>query len=560
MAKEIDNRLFWIKVVKRFFEGSFTELLGIFLAISYHIFLVNTAYAKDVVDQSNPYFLSEEKRQKIQDVLPHIAKTFAADLFKTNHFKSFEGKQARQELLKFSNGQEKSIDNAISLLKKAVEKQDPHAYAWMGALHQVGVGSLVLDFKKSIEFFSKAAELNDPYGLYSLGFFYERGSYGFEQNKTKAFEYYDLSINSGGHWALKHLGDAYNQGSSNLGIERDIKEAINLYKYAIEKGGLNANVSLTEIYIDGNGIDLSVSERMSLTDKLGRELCETKTVFGAKGCFYRGLAEYEQFRRLDKDIPEKRQQIIELLEKSYQQGNGLAEAMAFLALAQVGFNSVFDPTVEEIRTIFELACPEKDDDLLLNSKFVGRACLEAGSAFVKGDREWNGNKIDVNRAVKYFNVAQREGYAAAYSILGYYYMEGFMGEKNLLKAYALIKNSVEKFNDPRGLHLLSFFYIHGIHVQSDISKAKLLLERSAKLGSSAGMEKYASRFVFDLKTRNVLKKPDFEKCFLWGSLARIRGLPSASGYEICGAKLTSLQRYSILKRVKKLDEKIPVFE
>lgn len=518
------------------FKRMFRSKLNLISIISIIVTFNTGSFAKDALESSF-FYISPEKEAYLKKHSKQIHGLITADLYEANHFKSEHGKAARKLLLKFADGESQVIDQGINLLNKGAEENDPHSIAWLGALHQIGAGSLDIDLKKSLTFFQKAAKLNDPFGLYNIGFFHEKGRYGLEKSRDIAFKYYDLSNDADGHWTLNRLGDSYRNGNEDLNIEVDKTYAVELYKQAVDKGSLNAKVALSQLYYAGDGTQLAADARLLLIGTYGKELCATGTVFGAKGCLFIARVEQEEMRILGVQSEKKRQRIINNSHRAYKQGNGLAEAYAFLALAHSGDPS-FNASSEQITEWFELGCVDNTDYISFEIDTISMACTVASEAFAFGKMEWNAKRIDHGRAKRFINTAMSNNYSKAYTLLSLYYKVGTLFKKDELYAFQLVKKAAEEFDVAGSIEALAGYYARGEYVDKSLQKAHDLYRKAALKGNLRAMLKYSHSFIEDTVTGFELKKPDFENCFVWSSLANIRHKSLTAVKKYCGSKLT----------------------
>lgn len=100
---------------------------------------------------------------------------------------------------------EKQDENAMKLLKDAVQEENSYAYVLMGTIYEEG--KLVhQDVETAISYFQKAADKGNQMGQIYLADMYFAGK-GVKQDFNKAREYYTLALN-GSNEALKKQAQA----------------------------------------------------------------------------------------------------------------------------------------------------------------------------------------------------------------------------------------------------------------------------------------------------------------------------------------------------------------
>jgi TPR repeat protein len=133
--------------------------------------------------------------------------------------------------------------SAFELCKKAAENGDPRCKRFLGWMYLRGNGC-AQDYSKAIEYFSKAAFEGDSEAEYGIGaVYYELQDY------RKAIIHFERSFQDGYVPAGRWLGVLYQLG---LGVDKDLKKAMTLYKSAGKKGNLAAYLQYAMMLYQGS--------------------------------------------------------------------------------------------------------------------------------------------------------------------------------------------------------------------------------------------------------------------------------------------------------------------
>lgn len=106
-------------------------------------------------------------------------------------------------------------------------------------------------YTEAISILNKLIELNDPTAMNMLGLMYVEGM-GVEKDGLKAFNLFKRSVEKDFIKAYYNLGKCYEYG---IGTEIDIEKAIELYKKGYDKGDSKCAYALGKIYIKGCKIE-----------------------------------------------------------------------------------------------------------------------------------------------------------------------------------------------------------------------------------------------------------------------------------------------------------------
>lgn len=134
--------------------------------------------------------------------------------------------------------------NSFYLLAK---KKDIEAQYNLGFMYQQGLG-VHTNIDKAKEWYQKAGEQGSVKAFYSLGWLYHNVE---PKNYTEARYWYERAIGNDSIRAYNNLALLYMQG---LGMEQNIKKALELFKKAKNKGSTIASLNLGIIYGFEDGI------------------------------------------------------------------------------------------------------------------------------------------------------------------------------------------------------------------------------------------------------------------------------------------------------------------
>jgi len=148
-----------------------------------------------------------------------------------------------KKLCPFCRMPPKSGAEAITRMKKLVDKGDANALSNLGLIYFRGNHGLPRDYQKAHELWNEAGDLGCAEAYYNLGIVYRRGD-GLEVDMKKAKHYYELAAMKG-HIKARH----------NLGVlEGDLVNDQRAFKHLIiaAKAGTKESLKLVKLgFIDG---------------------------------------------------------------------------------------------------------------------------------------------------------------------------------------------------------------------------------------------------------------------------------------------------------------------
>jgi TPR repeat protein len=189
-------------------------------------------------------------------------------------------------------GDEKSLQEAISLLRLVAKSRDAWAQYMLGFLYQEGTGlrrsrkeakkwyslsaahgfdsaqlnlGILLandtnpDFKEALRLYRLAAQQGNVNAAYNLGLYYELGR-GVRKNRQTSFKWYLLAAEGGEPDSQCVVGFCYFNGD---GVTEDIEQAVRWYRRAAKNGSPSAMFNLSICYRDGDGV--RASKRQEIT-------------------------------------------------------------------------------------------------------------------------------------------------------------------------------------------------------------------------------------------------------------------------------------------------------
>lgn len=156
-------------------------------------------------------------------------------------------------VLKEGNGVKKDVKRAFKLIQKAAEQDLAEAKILVGEMYENGQG-VPRDYDEAANWYRNAIENNDTVAMFKLANLYERG-YGLNEDNEDygdelALGLYTKAAEKGLLEAQYKLGEIYSLG--NEAVEADEFEAEKWYRMAAEGGFAEAQYELGEIYYIGN--------------------------------------------------------------------------------------------------------------------------------------------------------------------------------------------------------------------------------------------------------------------------------------------------------------------
>lgn len=274
--------------------------------------------------------------------------------------------------------------------------------------------------------------------------------------------------------------------------------------------------------------------------------CEPSTHESAKSCMVLALQAFDRYNNSKPNHDyESLDLAVELAKQAYSQGEKYAPAAALLGVIYAKYHRRYMKLLDIVFWL-EQGCPEVDSPSLKYNELIGAACVIRGDA----DYFFSGNYLStgkvVLKAAEYYERGIRENYGLAYASLGYVYeTEAYYKSKEGYdkKAMALYTKAANELNDPRSMYLLAFNYHEGIGVDVNMDESIKWYQKSARLGYTLAIESLG--VVMANKA-----KPNFEQCYLWGSIAEIRALESAVSARYCAPKLDAVVKEKLFAQAK----------
>ncbi|KAJ3113299.1 hypothetical protein HDU96_003568 [Phlyctochytrium bullatum] len=325
----------------------------------------------------------------------------------------------------------------------------------LGQAYVRGAHRLPVDLSIARLLFQKAAARKHALAQTLLGHFHEKGLGGLERNLGEAVSLYRAAANQGDGAAMFYLAQLVRSGAATDDGRPDLPAAAELLRRAAERGHLDAQSEYGDCLRLGTGVarDLpkAASYYMAASEK------------GHPGA-QAALAEiYEE------GIPGHTEQNPSIAFELYHQSAGQDHPAGKAGLGhcyQKGIGTDPDPALA-LKYFREAA--EKGDPR--GQRLLG-ALYESGQGVEK----------DPRRAFEFFNAAAETGDVEALCSLGMAYLEGRGVPKDAAKAAEVFQAAAEK-ESITGLMQLGYCYEKGIGVPPDVPKAAELYARAAEGGN-----------------------------------------------------------------------------
>lgn len=206
----------------------------------------------------------------------------------------------------------------------------------------------------------------------NLAYMYLYGTNGVQQDFNKAFEFYQMAAKQNDPVALNNLGSLYFNG---IGVEKDNKTALALFKKAAELGNDNAATNLAFIYLKGGVKD-----------------------------------------------PARNKIAMDLFKKAAQSGNNVAKFMLGYAY-YIGF--VYPQNYDQSFKLIKSAANE--------DSYIDEAQIVLAEMYLNG----KGTVQNFTKGITAYRAAVDQGNSEAYMKLAKIYQEGKITPPNLIMAHAL---------------------------------------------------------------------------------------------------------------------------
>jgi len=165
------------------------------------------------------------------------------------------------------DGRAKKLDQELSikLIEQSAEAKFPKAQLYLGYLYEIGKG-LPKDLQKASSLYWEAAKAGNPIAQFNLAVAYRQGR-GVAQSNKRAVELY------------RQASKCYIPAKNNLaymlqvgiGVEKNIEEAIALYKEAAQANYAPAQYNLAITYVTGEAGEQSFVEALKWFDLAARQ-------------------------------------------------------------------------------------------------------------------------------------------------------------------------------------------------------------------------------------------------------------------------------------------------
>jgi TPR repeat protein len=207
----------------------------------------------------------------------------------------------------------KRYSEAVPLLRKAAERNNPIAQYWLGACLEEGNG-VNQDQTEAVKWYRKAADQGDSSAQTRLGICYIRGI-GLRENKPEAVKWFFKAADQEDKAALYWLGICYRFG---LGVDIDINEAVKWYRKAADQGAEEAKEALEELgyYTDLSVVKQRLNERKPMIEALKKDGTVGESKFGFLGFTLLKTADLECIRIVSEENRDRRAIYADIAEKN----------------------------------------------------------------------------------------------------------------------------------------------------------------------------------------------------------------------------------------------------
>jgi TPR repeat protein len=373
-----------------------------------------------------------------------------------------EAEKMFRDGLDFHRGLTKEIDDerAAKLFRQAADKGHPLGGAWVGWVTYHGRG-VEKDEAKGLRLLAaalptvrKQAEGGDADAQALLGALLATGL-GVRKDEKQAVELYRKAADKGHVAATFRLAGTYSHG---LGVDKDEKKAVELYKKAADKGHAAAMANLAMMYANGRGVEKDEKKAVELYKKAADK--------GHAAAMARLGFAYEKGQGVEKD--EKK--AFELYKKAADRGDAVGTN-------NLGATYANGKGVDrDDKKAFELFQKAADKNL-------PHAIRNLGSMYAHG----RGVDKDEKKAIELYKKAADKGDASAMLDLGWAYAAGRGVTQDWKEANRWYRMAADKGN-AIAMYNLAFNHERGRGVDKD-EKEALKWYRKAAEGGHVGAKK-----------------------------------------------------------------------
>ena len=375
--------------------------------------------------------------------------------------------QYRMGLQYECEGGVRNLQTAKEEYQKAAEQNyAPAQYAMGRFCEKEGAGNRQKE-EMALSWYRLAAEQGNAPAQCAVGRFYENGMAGLDRNEAKAIEWYTLGQDDDSVDVQYVMAHRYLKG---IGVARDVQEAVSRYETADKAKQQYRPFDMTEDYCEiaacyetGDGVgqsDVKMFAWLHQADEMGKISSDSMTKLGI--CYLNGTG-------VKKDI-QKAASCFEDAATMYTGRN--AEALYYLSyLYEHGYDQFisyeFIPYLESAELGYEKAV-EKVLEM-----------MDSGTGDVMG--------INKERAIWGLKMAAKNGNAHAQRVVGEWYQNGTLLDKDEQKALELYQRAAEQ-GDVQAMFLLGECYENGLDdVEPDEALAMRWYRKAAEAGDARAM-------------------------------------------------------------------------
>lgn len=345
---------------------------------------------------------------------------------------------------------DQNSQRATTLLRNAVEQNDPEAIAELGYLYEKGLG-LEQDFLHARSLYVRAASAGSAAAQNRLGVMYELGR-GVERDYATAHRWYETAVVGGSAQAMTNLGTIYENG---LGVPVDFSKARTWYERGAAAGDPSSSNYIGILFETGRGVSQDLGQARLWYERAAAQ---------GEAAAMRNLGQFfENGRGVNRDLTKARS----WYEKSAAAGE--AAAMSNLGLLYEGGRGVARDYAKA-REWYESGVAGGEKSSMTN---LGRF-YEQGL----------GTARDMSKALALYEKAAALGDAPAMYNLGVLYENGRGIPRNLSESRRWYEKAAEA-GDVDAMRNLASIYQHGRGVAPNSELSRNWSAKAARAAAAA---------------------------------------------------------------------------
>lgn len=374
-------------------------------------------------------------------------------------------------------GVEKNLEMATELYRKAAEHDNPHGML-MVAQRALESG----DKSEAFKWFGRLQkDFDNAEGMYGLGWCYQNGI-GVDTDEVQAVDWYKKAVERGNRRALFHLGSCYAKGLG--GLPKDERKAFVLYQEAERLNVPGTAYAIGLCFLEGKGVEKDLEKGLAYLNRAASE-GDVKAMNSLAKCFAEGIG-----------VAIDKTKAIEWLSKASDAGDHIS------AQRLVWFCENLDLGKDESFRLYKEAAERGNTGAMYNLA----KCYQKGL----------GAEQDLDAAIHWYSQAEKKCIKAAYKLgrcfevrddprlsVEWYQTSGTRGyPKGHLRAGIVFETKLDAprkaFEEyklaseqlPEAMVRLGRCYERGLGTDTDFDFALDWYKRAADMGSVEAMYKY----------------------------------------------------------------------